>query len=384
MADQAFTRRASYGPSSPTIGTRGAKTRRQIVDSALGCFTEKGFHATSVDDIATLASTSRATLYQYFESKEAIFVELMYESGGALARVTRRLDRLGPDADGFHNLHWWLGEWSWVYERYAAMFIEWTNVNSPKTSLRSKLIQYVNFHTEQFNALLGVRRLRSGPGASVAPDTGARQPVQLHPPRVPARVDRCRAARQPGNRDPTVPVPGHAGSGAGRWAEATRTVPRRVSSPTTGRRPRATGDPPLRRLDPATHDLRWDEPSSGADRPSTPRRRRPSVRRNGLRSGDHRPDRQRSGPGPGHLLSVLRRQARADRRPLLRGRGGDVPTLRRVRALRPCSRSVSPARLAATFPRAAAARRRACSGRGRKGSRSRPGCWRRRPRWWRG
>lgn len=154
MADQAFTRRTSYGPSSPTVGTRGAKTRRQIVDSALRCFTEKGFHATSVDDIATLASTSRATLYQYFESKEAIFVELMHESGGALARVTRRLDRLGPNAEGFHNLHWWLGEWSWVYDRYASMFIEWTNVSSPKAPLRTKLIQYVNFHTERFNALL--------------------------------------------------------------------------------------------------------------------------------------------------------------------------------------------------------------------------------------
>lgn len=151
---ETFTRRASYGPSSPTIGTRGAQTRRQIVDSALRCFTEDGFHATSVDDIATRASTSRATLYQYFESKEAIFVELMYEAGGALARVTRRLDRLGPTAEGFHDLHWWLGEWSWVYERYAAMFIEWSNVNYPKTPLRTRLIQYVDFHTEQFNALL--------------------------------------------------------------------------------------------------------------------------------------------------------------------------------------------------------------------------------------
>ena len=154
MSDQAFTRRASYGPGSPTIGTRGAKTRQQIIDAALLCFTEKGFHATAVEDITAVAETSRATLYQYFESKDAIFIELMDESGGALSRVTRRLGRLGPTADGYDNLHWWLGEWSWVFDRYAAMFVEWANVNSPRAPLRPKLAQFVNFHTEHFGRTL--------------------------------------------------------------------------------------------------------------------------------------------------------------------------------------------------------------------------------------
>jgi AcrR family transcriptional regulator len=151
---EAFTRRASYGPSSPTVGSRGAKTRRQIVDAALRSFTEKGFHATAVEDIAVLAETSRATLYQYFESKEAIFIELMHESGGALVRVTRRLGPLGPTADGYDNLHWWLGEWTWVFDRYSAMFIEWASVNSPKAPLRRKLEQFVDFHVEHFGKVL--------------------------------------------------------------------------------------------------------------------------------------------------------------------------------------------------------------------------------------
>lgn len=154
MRDQAFTRRASYGPTSPTVGSRGAKTRRQIVEAALQCFTERGFHATAVDDIAKLADISRATLYQYFESKEAIFIELMDESGGSLNRVTRRLGVLGATAEGYDNLHWWLGEWTWVFDRYAPMFIEWMNVNSPNAPLRPKLDEFVDFHTERFVAAL--------------------------------------------------------------------------------------------------------------------------------------------------------------------------------------------------------------------------------------
>jgi len=151
---QPFTRRTSYGPSSPVVGTRGARRRQQIVDAALQCFTERGFHATGVEDIATLANTSRATLYQYFESKEAIFIELMDEAGAALMRVTRRLGPLGPTAQGFDNLHWWLGEWAWVFDRYSAMFVEWANVNSPKAPLRPKLVQFIENHTRRFHTTL--------------------------------------------------------------------------------------------------------------------------------------------------------------------------------------------------------------------------------------
>lgn len=168
MTDRGHTRRTSYGPTSPTIGSRGAKTRRQIVDAALRCFTQRGFHATSVDDIATAADTSRATLYQYFESKEAIFSELMDESGGALGRVTRRLGQLGPHAEGYDNLHWWLGEWCWVFDRYATVFVEWANVSSPAAPLRWKLLQYVEFHTERFSATLDASSFQGDrPAASI-------------------------------------------------------------------------------------------------------------------------------------------------------------------------------------------------------------------------
>ena len=149
--EQTSSRRASYGPSSPTVGSRGARTSSKLSQAALASFTANGFHATSVEDIAKLAGTSRATLYQYFESKEAIFIGLMGEAGAALMRVTRRLGKLGPTAEGLDNLHWWLGEWSWVFDRYAAMFIEWANVNSPKAPLRPRLAEFVESHTKRFS-----------------------------------------------------------------------------------------------------------------------------------------------------------------------------------------------------------------------------------------
>jgi AcrR family transcriptional regulator len=148
-----IARRASYGPTSPVIGQRGARTRQHILDTTLVLFAEGGFHATLVDDIAQAAGISRATLYQYFESKQQIFVELVEESGSTLMRLVRRLRHLGPTDQDFENLHWWLGEWAWVYDKYATTFIQWASVDSPKAPLRPMLAKFVEGYTTRLSAL---------------------------------------------------------------------------------------------------------------------------------------------------------------------------------------------------------------------------------------
>lgn len=168
MTNTAFTRRKSYGPTSPTVGSRGAQTRREIAEAALQCFAQHGFHATAVEDIAVLADVSRATLYQYFESKSEIFVELMYESGGHLLQLTRELERLGADVDGFRNLARWVDDWSANFDRFAPMFIEWTNVASPKFALRPKLTRFVDLHTEHVSGVLTASGFQSGDPAAAS------------------------------------------------------------------------------------------------------------------------------------------------------------------------------------------------------------------------
>jgi AcrR family transcriptional regulator len=48
----------------------------EILDAALACFSEKGFAATRMDDIARRAGISKGTIYLYFQSKEAVFKAL--------------------------------------------------------------------------------------------------------------------------------------------------------------------------------------------------------------------------------------------------------------------------------------------------------------------
>jgi AcrR family transcriptional regulator len=48
-----------------------------ILDAALKMFAEKGYHETRLDDIALAAGFSKASLYNYYEDKEAIFLHIM-------------------------------------------------------------------------------------------------------------------------------------------------------------------------------------------------------------------------------------------------------------------------------------------------------------------
>jgi AcrR family transcriptional regulator len=58
--------------------------RDEILDIAAQCFAERSYPAASMNDIAAAGGTSKARLYHYYESKEAILYDL-------LDRYTQRL-----------------------------------------------------------------------------------------------------------------------------------------------------------------------------------------------------------------------------------------------------------------------------------------------------
>ncbi len=50
--------------------------RSQIIEAALGCFSARGFHATTMDHVAVASGLSKGSLYWHFESKEDVFLAL--------------------------------------------------------------------------------------------------------------------------------------------------------------------------------------------------------------------------------------------------------------------------------------------------------------------
>jgi TetR/AcrR family fatty acid metabolism transcriptional regulator len=102
--------------------------RKQILEAALAVFSQKGYHATNVSDVAAQAGVSQGTIYWYFDSKDDLFqaalLSAFMEFGdGSLApleactNATEKLVVLARSMEGFADVAeglfmLFLGYWS--------------------------------------------------------------------------------------------------------------------------------------------------------------------------------------------------------------------------------------------------------------------------------
>jgi AcrR family transcriptional regulator len=88
------------------------RTREQIIEAAMGLFGERGYHATTIADIATAADVAPRTFFSYFPSKEAVVFHNVDRDLDRLAATLR--DRL-PGETAFDAMRRWID----------AMFDQW-------------------------------------------------------------------------------------------------------------------------------------------------------------------------------------------------------------------------------------------------------------------
>jgi len=65
------------------------QARTRIIEQALEMFSERGFYRTRMADIADSLGVSKGAIYQYFESKEQLFVAALRHHGEMRAGVVR-------------------------------------------------------------------------------------------------------------------------------------------------------------------------------------------------------------------------------------------------------------------------------------------------------
>jgi AcrR family transcriptional regulator len=56
---------------------RKDERRMQILQAAMGCFAEKGYHLTTMDDIVAASGMSKGSIYWYYKSKKEILMSMM-------------------------------------------------------------------------------------------------------------------------------------------------------------------------------------------------------------------------------------------------------------------------------------------------------------------
>ncbi len=72
--------------------TTKAETRLRLLEAAAAHFAEQGLERASLDDIVRAAGVAKGTLYNYFESKEQLFLEVISE---AARRAAERYAEVG-------------------------------------------------------------------------------------------------------------------------------------------------------------------------------------------------------------------------------------------------------------------------------------------------
>lgn len=86
-----------------------ALTREQVLHAALLCFQEKGFAATTLDDVARRAGTTRGAVYWHFHNKVELFHTVVQEQ---YTRVGKKLmDLVGTSGTAWARLRRVLLAW---------------------------------------------------------------------------------------------------------------------------------------------------------------------------------------------------------------------------------------------------------------------------------
>jgi AcrR family transcriptional regulator len=69
---------------TPRKRLSGEERRAAILESALAVFAHRGYHASSIDDIAREGGISKALIYEHFSSKQQLYAELLEQHAGEL------------------------------------------------------------------------------------------------------------------------------------------------------------------------------------------------------------------------------------------------------------------------------------------------------------
>ncbi|GAA1595563.1 TetR/AcrR family transcriptional regulator [Kribbella karoonensis] len=72
------------------------RTRREIVRQAMDLFQAAGYNATSLQDIATAAGCSKATVLYHFSGKPAVLAAVLEPAAADVAELVRQLTALPP------------------------------------------------------------------------------------------------------------------------------------------------------------------------------------------------------------------------------------------------------------------------------------------------
>ncbi len=186
--DESLTGKEPGGKVSLPTGRWGmlTTTRDRILEEAARLFTEKGYEATSVQDIAQALGLSKAALYHHFGSKEEILYEISLLALKGLVAAGEEALKIPDPKEAL--LRFMEGHARYFEENYPFFVTMLQEIKSLSPENRLKTIALRDRHEANLRAILR-RGVEKGVfrEVDVAGGAGGALHAQLDDPLVPAR-----------------------------------------------------------------------------------------------------------------------------------------------------------------------------------------------------
>lgn len=129
------------------------KTKKLIFDASIKAFSRKGFHKSTMDEIAEIAGVAKGTLYYHFKSKEDIFKFIIDEGIRLIADEVRdRTEHLSNPLEKIEAIcRVQLELITDYFEFFKTMYSQMWGDEERQNQLREALSKYFNVISECFS-----------------------------------------------------------------------------------------------------------------------------------------------------------------------------------------------------------------------------------------
>jgi AcrR family transcriptional regulator len=135
---------------------RGRENRKEhILETALSCFNETGYHLTSLDTIAQAGGISKGGLYYHFHSKNALFIELFHYRGQKYFEQVRAY--IQDIKDPVERMELFVSKASSILkdnEDFMRFFLEFMSIGARDPEIRQVMTDYYRTSIENFSRII--------------------------------------------------------------------------------------------------------------------------------------------------------------------------------------------------------------------------------------
>jgi AcrR family transcriptional regulator len=133
------------------MAARYDRRRREVVDAAAQAFAQRGYHATSIDDLVDATGLARGGLYHYIGSKQALLIEVFDVLMVPLLERAREI--AAADAPAEERLRLLVRVWMGHVDSHRAHMTVFTQER--RTLERTPEWERVRGDRREFEAILG-------------------------------------------------------------------------------------------------------------------------------------------------------------------------------------------------------------------------------------